>query len=283
MSDPVSGTLAEALTALQARMPRVAKTVPGQVGNQKYLYADLADVSAALYPIMASLGLSFTARPTLLSIGGEARFALHYSLMHVSGAELSGEYPLPTSGTPQQVGSAITYARRYTLCAVTGLAPGGDDDDAASAEAHARADGLPVNRDGSLSRSRTTDEQKDAAGVMTSAQQAEHSKLRKLDHPRPAERSTGPAPDDPWADQPAGDWQPVTPEDTPGSSNGKQHQQLGILYGQLGITERESRLAEMTDRVGRQITSAKDLSFAEAEAAIRALKELAATEKAGAS
>jgi len=65
---------------------------------------------------------------------------------------------------------------------------------------------LPRNRDGSLSRSRTTDAQKAAAGVMTAAQRAGHSALRygavtgKL--PRRPER--GPLADDPWAVRPAG-------------------------------------------------------------------------------
>lgn len=60
---------------------------------------------------------------------------------------------------------------------------------------------LPRNRDGSLSRSRTTDAQKLAAGVMTAAQLAEHTALRrglvsgKL--ARPVER--GPLAVDPWA------------------------------------------------------------------------------------
>ena len=60
---------------------------------------------------------------------------------------------------------------------------------------------LPRNADGSLSRSRTTDAQKFAAGVMTAAQLAEHTALRrgavtgKL--PRPFER--GPLAEDPWA------------------------------------------------------------------------------------
>jgi predicted GIY-YIG superfamily endonuclease len=60
---------------------------------------------------------------------------------------------------------------------------------------------LPRNADGSLSRSRTTDAQKFAAGVMTAAQLAEHTTLRrgaacgKL--PRPFER--GPLAADPWA------------------------------------------------------------------------------------
>jgi hypothetical protein len=61
-----------------------------------------------------------------------------------------------------------------------------------------RADGLPVNRNGSLSRSRTTDAQKAAAGVMTSAEWTAHTALAKLDHPRRATRHAGPLPEDPW-------------------------------------------------------------------------------------
>ena len=64
---------------------------------------------------------------------------------------------------------------------------------------------LPRNRDGSLSRSRTTDAQKATAGVMTAAQLAEHTALRRgavTGKPdRPAER--GPLADDPWAFYPA--------------------------------------------------------------------------------
>jgi hypothetical protein len=141
-----------------------------------------------------------------------------------------------------------------------------------------RDDGLPVNRDGSLALSQVTDEQRATAGVMTSGQAREHGQLRKLDQPRPADRSNDPA-DDLWAGQPAGE-PPAVPENQTGSSNSKQHQQLGILYGQLGITEREPRLTDMRDRVAREITSARDLSYVEAEAAIRALRDLVAAEKA---
>lgn len=277
-ADPGPKTLSEALSALQAQLPRVAKEHTANVTSQRtgrshsYDYADLTDVSTAILPLLARLGLSFTCCPTVLDSG---QFVLDYSLRHVSepSNSISGLYPLPSGGSPQEIGSAITYARRYALCAVTGLAPGGDDDDARSAQQ--RADGLPVNRDGSLSRSQTSDDEKAVAGVMTKAQQREHSDLRRHDRGRPADRSNDPA-DDMWAGQPAGDWQPVTPEDKPGSSNAKQHQQLGILYSQLGITERDTRLVEMTDRVGRQITSAKDLSYAEAAAAIKELRGLAA-------
>src|SRR5690606_36854591 len=94
----------------------------------KYKYADLNDVQEALFPLLAEYGLTWTTAPTLTPNG----FALHYSLRHASGEAIEGDYPLP-SGTPQEIGSAITYARRYALCAVTGLAPVGDDDDGAAA------------------------------------------------------------------------------------------------------------------------------------------------------
>ena len=222
---PAPKSLSEALSTLQARLPRVAKEHRASVTSQRtgkthtYDYADLLDVTEAILPLLAGLGLSFTCCPTIL----DGRFVLHYSLMHVSELvpSVSGQYPLPASGTPQELGTAITYARRYALCAVTGLAPGGDDDDAQAAEQH-------------------------------------------------ADRSNNPADAAPWTDQ------PVTPEDTPGTSNARQHKELGILYGKLGITERDTRLVEMTDRVGRQITSAKDLSYAEADAALKELRALAA-------
>jgi hypothetical protein len=62
---------------------------------------------------------------------------------------------------------------------------------------------LPRNRDGRVSRSLTTDDQKDAAGLMTAAQLAEHTALRygavsgKL--PRPLGRGPVLPDNDPWA------------------------------------------------------------------------------------
>jgi hypothetical protein len=132
----VPGSLFEALAALQTRLPKIGKgetaKVPGKDGKQGYTYkyADLADVSAEVLPLMGALGLSFTSRPTLI----DGQFVLAYSLMHVAGEREDGMYPLPSGGSPQQIGSAITYARRYCLCAVTGVAPDSDDDDAAAAE-----------------------------------------------------------------------------------------------------------------------------------------------------
>lgn len=143
-----------------------------------------------------------------------------------------------------------------------------------------REDGLPVNADGSLSRSRTTDAEKDAAGVMTAAQQAEHTALQpkqaevrgKVTRIRPAddELLSPPPPNhpvhrnpklaaDPWLDQPAGhlDGQ----EDQPGTVSAQQ--QRAIHAACTGM-DRDKRLATIGDIVGRQVTSSNELSYTEA-------------------
>jgi hypothetical protein len=47
-------------------------------------------------------------------------------LAHASGEWIEGELPLPVSKADAQgYGSALTYARRYGLCAITGDRAGG--------------------------------------------------------------------------------------------------------------------------------------------------------------
>ena len=128
-------SLAQAVAVLQTRLPEIKKSQTADTGSYKYTYADLAQVTRELMPILGELGLSFMARPTMRDDG---KFVLAYKLLHVSGEAETGEYPLPTSGTPQAMGSAITYARRYCLCAITGIAPE-DDDDGAAAQAAVQA------------------------------------------------------------------------------------------------------------------------------------------------
>ena len=133
-STDVNGTLASALAQLQANLPRITKgetaVVPTKTGGSyKYTYAGLAHVSDTILKALGKLGMSWVTRPTL---NEQREFVLAYRLLHISGDSIEGEWPLQ-KGTPQEMGSAITYARRYTLCAVTGVAPDDDDDDGAAA------------------------------------------------------------------------------------------------------------------------------------------------------
>lgn len=130
-------SLADALARLQANLPEVGKERTANAGSYSYSYADLAACSRAVLPKLGEQGLSFSAKPTLL----DGEFVLVYVLRHTSGDNDGGVYPLPDprKATPQSVGSAISYGRRYCLLAVTGLAPAEDDDDGAAAT-HAHQD-----------------------------------------------------------------------------------------------------------------------------------------------
>ena len=126
--------LAAALAQVQAEIPEVTKGEEGEVVKDgkflyKYSYADLSAVTRAILPRLGSVGLSWVTMPTVV----DGKFVLVYRLQHASGDFLEGTYPLPAGLSPQQTGSAITYARRYCLCSVTGIAPS-DDDDAAEAQ-----------------------------------------------------------------------------------------------------------------------------------------------------
>lgn len=117
-------TLAAALSAFQAELPRVQKG--SRNDHFKSSYADLADVVGVVLPALARQGLAWVTVPTMT----EAGFELQYSLQHVSGERIDGVWPLPNprEATAQAVGSAVTYAKRYALSAVTGVAPDEDDD-----------------------------------------------------------------------------------------------------------------------------------------------------------
>lgn len=139
-----------------------------------------------------------------------------------------------------------------------------------------RDDGLPVNRDGSLSRSRTTDDEKDAAGVMTSEQHAAHTALAKGADGKlpPAEAAkvqnvTATPPDDPFYDAPPTDDTPA--EDRHGTANAHQLRAIGIRMTNAGIKDRDARLAETRRIIGRDLKSSTDLSYNEAQQVIAAL------------
>jgi len=138
-----------------------------------------------------------------------------------------------------------------------------------------REDGLPINRDGSLSRSATSDEQKAAAGVMTSGQLAEHTSLQP-GRGRPAERVTATAPDDPWYDNPAmpGGGAVAEAEDRPGSIDRRQLQAVMAVFGRLGITDRVERLEWSRRALGlAALGSSNELSFRQGGELLAALRD----------
>lgn len=67
----------------------------------------------------------------------DAQTILVTRLVHESGEWIAGRYPVhPVKADPQGEGSALTYARRYALMALVGIAPEDDDGNAATAAAN---------------------------------------------------------------------------------------------------------------------------------------------------
>lgn len=225
--------LAAAMARVQTKLPEIRKgekaLVKSDKGNYSYTYANLAQVSAQILPLLGENGLCFITKPTLV----DGKFMLAYSLMHESGEREDGLFPLASGGTPQAVGSAITYARRYTLCAVTGVSPEDDDDDAVAAQAeHASRPTAP----------------------RATGQRAQSGR------PRPAEQpSASPA-------RPATDGQPAGNGITPA-----QMKLMQTLFGQRGIKVREDRLVKVALIIGRDVESSSDLTKSEAAAVIDTL------------
>lgn len=122
----------EALAQFQKDLPTLVKDKSGQVGNQKTKYADLAQANEVVLKRLNDLGVIYVCKPTLRA--DDPKFVLSYRLTHVaSSTSEEGDYPLKLSDNPMQMGSAITYARRYALLAVTGVVSEDEDDDGRAA------------------------------------------------------------------------------------------------------------------------------------------------------
>lgn len=95
----------------------------------KSKYADLAAILDAVRGPLSANGISIM---QTIKANGDGMY-LVTTLAHTSGQWIRSEYPLPSTGRPQEIGSALTYARRYSLSAIAGIAAD-EDDDAEGAE-----------------------------------------------------------------------------------------------------------------------------------------------------
>lgn len=139
MSQPHSeqiGELAAALAAAQGEMTAASKDATNP--HFKSRYATLASVWDAIRGPLSQHGLSVS--QVLESAENGVGVAVRTLLLHTSGQWIASRYVMPITDklTPQAMGSAITYARRYALSAIVGIAPDDDDDGNAASVTPAR-------------------------------------------------------------------------------------------------------------------------------------------------
>lgn len=126
MSADISA-LSAALSEFQGKIkqPQMSKEVTVQTksgSKYKFKYADLSACMAAAAPVLMETGLSVAQ-----IIIGRRLITL---LAHKSGQWMKSEMDInisPTS-TYQDLGSAITYLKRYSYCAILGIVADDDND-----------------------------------------------------------------------------------------------------------------------------------------------------------
>lgn len=144
------GKLAEALSKAQAiikppKKGRTAKVNTKDGGSYSYSYADLADVIECYRVPLSSHGLALTQTMRMQ----DGHMVLVTKLAHLSGEWLDSEYPVATYVRAQEQGSAITYARRYAVTAMLGIAAEDDDDGAAAQTGEQKVSPAKVKTNGS--------------------------------------------------------------------------------------------------------------------------------------
>src|SRR5690242_18382208 len=131
-SSPSVGTLAAALAKAQAEIANPEKSLTATIvspfpreGSRTFRYASL---SSGLDLVRKCLGRYEIATVQATAIDGDL-IRLTTTLVHASGEWVASDWPVcPISETaaPHRLGTALTYARRYGLFTLVGIA--GEDD-----------------------------------------------------------------------------------------------------------------------------------------------------------
>lgn len=126
MSETI-GKLGLALAKAQAIMQPATKDKENPFFKSRY--ADLSSIWDSIRKPLAENELSVIQTTTIR----HQTLLLITTLAHSSGEWIRAEYPInPIKNDPQGIGSAITYARRYALAAITGASTEDDDGESAT-------------------------------------------------------------------------------------------------------------------------------------------------------
>lgn len=119
MSESIN-ELATALSQFQGSVQQPSFNKSVNYGNTKFRYADLAECQRVTRKPLADAGLAVT---QTIENG-----MLVTRLLHKSGQYITSQLPMSIPNKMQELGSMLTYMKRYTYCAILGIAADDDDD-----------------------------------------------------------------------------------------------------------------------------------------------------------
>lgn len=123
-------------------IPNLSTDETAQAGSRTYKYLNLATLLKTIKPVFKKHGLAFTQKVTFDGTGdGKQILGTIETIIFDDANQMTVcEYPFFITGDPQQVGSAITYARRYSLTTILGIFPDKDDDGSYARQQYETAD-----------------------------------------------------------------------------------------------------------------------------------------------
>ncbi len=139
MEEKMNAFMSEAIDQITAALSAFQGEVEQPALNKqnpyfKSRYVDLSGVLKAAQPIMVKNGLCVAQ-----IIQGDNLITL---LSHKSGQWFKSICPIGNYKTQQERGSAITYTKRYALCAMLGIAADTDDDGNSATDADKKNGGV---------------------------------------------------------------------------------------------------------------------------------------------
>lgn len=200
------GDVFAAVSAAQGEFGEIERTLRANVESKRtgakysYDYAPLDEVLEAVRPATSKHGLSIMQFPAV----GNGFVIVKTLLGHKSGGWISNDLKMPcdTNG-PQECGSGITFARRYSIMPILGVAPAVDDD------------GGAAQPKGEMPRAGERRQPPQSASTAPAAQQQPAGRKE----PKPAGRAARPAQAAPAAAQtPAPQDSPAQPAAPPAAS-----------------------------------------------------------------
>lgn len=129
-------------------VPNFSTDETATAGKRTYKYLNLATLLKNIKPIFEKHGIAFSQKVTFDSTGDgrQTLGTVETIIFDENEQQTVCEYPFFVTGDPQQVGSAITYARRYSLTTVLGIFPDKDDDGGYAKQQYDTAD-RPIGAD----------------------------------------------------------------------------------------------------------------------------------------
>ena len=116
-------TLSSSLVAALGELENVTKNATNPHFRNKY--ASLDAILDAVRPVLKKHGLAISQEP----LSEEGKVGVVTRIIHTTGESTASTLMLPVQqNTAQGFGSALTYARRYAVASVLGIAADDDDD-----------------------------------------------------------------------------------------------------------------------------------------------------------